>query len=80
MDVFLYAGALGGFLTRVPNGFRVDRPVLTIVAGKQPGAGFASGSPAKRHSTTVLRPPNPSQSLLRGAESGLSQVIGRRSL
>ena len=41
MNAFLEAGALGGFLTCVPNGFRVDRPILTIVAGEQPGAGFA---------------------------------------
>jgi len=32
---------LGGFLTRAPNGFRIDGPILAIVAGKQPGAGFA---------------------------------------
>jgi hypothetical protein len=41
MNVFLEAGALGGFLTCVPNGFRIDRPILTIVAGEQPGAGYA---------------------------------------
>src|SRR6266513_3148953 len=41
MNAFLEAGALGGFLTCVPNGFRIDGPILTIVAGKQPGAGFA---------------------------------------
>ena len=41
MNVFLEAGALRGFLTCVPNGFRIDRPILTTVAGKQPGAGFA---------------------------------------
>ena len=41
MNAFLEAGALGGFLTRVPNGFRIDRPILAIVAGEQPGAGFA---------------------------------------
>jgi len=37
---FLEAGALGGFLTCVPNGFRIDGPILAIVAGKQPGTGF----------------------------------------
>ena len=41
MHAFLDAGALGGVLTRVPNGFRIDRPILAVVAGKQPGAGFA---------------------------------------
>jgi len=41
MNAFLEAGALGGFLTCVPNGFRIDGPILTIVAGEQPGAGFA---------------------------------------
>jgi hypothetical protein len=41
MNVFLEAGATGGFLTRIPNGFRIDRPILAIVAGKQPGTGFA---------------------------------------
>ena len=41
MNAFLEAGALGGFLTCVPNGFRIDRPILTIVAGEQPGAGLA---------------------------------------
>ena len=41
MNAFLEAGALSGFLTGVPNGFGIDRPILTIVAGEQPGAGFA---------------------------------------
>ena len=41
MNAFLEAGTLGGFLTCVPNGFRIDRPILTIVAGEQPSAGFA---------------------------------------
>ncbi len=41
MNTFLEAGALRGFPTRVPNGFRVDGPILTIVAGKQPSAGLA---------------------------------------
>src|SRR5712692_180724 len=40
IHAFLDAGALGGFLTCVPNGFRIDRPILAIVAGKQPGTGF----------------------------------------
>ena len=31
----------GGFLTCEPNGFGIDGPILAIVAGKQPGAGFA---------------------------------------
>src|SRR5204862_3975413 len=31
MNAFLEAGALGGFLTCIPNGFRIDRPILTIV-------------------------------------------------
>ena len=34
------AGPLSSLLTCVPNGFRIDRPILAIVAGKQPGAGF----------------------------------------
>jgi hypothetical protein len=38
---FLETGALGVFLTRVPNGFRIDGLILAIVAGEQPGAGFA---------------------------------------
>ena len=41
MNAFLEAGALGGFLTGVPNSLRIDGPILTIVAGEQPGAGFA---------------------------------------
>src|SRR6516162_2179616 len=41
MNAFLEAGALRGFLTCVPNGFRIDGPILAVVAGKQPGAGFA---------------------------------------
>jgi hypothetical protein len=36
MNAFLDARALGGFPTCEPNSFRVDRPILTIVAGKQP--------------------------------------------
>ena len=40
MNAFLEARALSGFVARVPNGFRVDRPILAIVAGKQPGARF----------------------------------------
>jgi hypothetical protein len=40
MNTFLDAGALGGFLTGVPNGFGIDGPILAVVAGKQPGAGF----------------------------------------
>jgi len=40
MDAFLEAGVLGGFLTCVPNGFRIDGLILAIVAGEQPGAGF----------------------------------------
>ena len=43
MNAFLEAGALGGFLTCVPNGFRIDRPILAKVAGKQPGTGFPMG-------------------------------------
>src|SRR5207302_5565971 len=35
------ACALSGFPTCVPNGFGIDRPILAIVAGKQPSAGFA---------------------------------------
>src|SRR5215469_5513486 len=41
VHALLEAGALGGFMTRMPNGFRIDRSILAIVAGKQPGAGFA---------------------------------------
>jgi len=41
MHAFLDDGALGGFLTRVLNGFRIDGPILAKVAGEQPGAGFA---------------------------------------
>ena len=37
MNAFLEAGALGGFLTCVPNGFRIDGLILAIVAGEQPG-------------------------------------------
>jgi hypothetical protein len=40
MRAFLDAGALGRVLTRVPNGFRIDGPILAKVAGEQPGAGF----------------------------------------
>src|SRR6266702_6478435 len=41
MHAFLDAGALGGFLTRVPDCFGIDRSILAKVAGEQPGAGFA---------------------------------------
>jgi len=41
MNAFGEGGALGGLLTCVPNGFRIDGPILAIVAGEQPGAGFA---------------------------------------
>ena len=41
MNAFLKAGTLSGFPTGIPNGFGIDRPILTIVAGEQPGAGFA---------------------------------------
>ena len=41
MNAFLKAGVLGGFMTCVPNGFHIDGPILAIVAGKQPGAGFS---------------------------------------
>jgi hypothetical protein len=40
VNTFLNASALGGFLTGMPDGFRIDWPILAIVAGKQPGAGF----------------------------------------
>jgi len=40
MNTFLEAGALSSFLTCVPNGFRIDRPILAIVAGKKPSAEF----------------------------------------
>jgi len=40
MNAFLEARALSGVVARVPNGFRIDRPILAIVARKQPGAGF----------------------------------------
>src|SRR5215469_9996025 len=41
MNAFLDAHALGGFLTRAPNGFCIDRTILAIVAGKQP-VGFGT--------------------------------------
>jgi hypothetical protein len=41
VNTFLNASALGGFLTGMPDGFRIDWPILAIVAGKQPGAGFS---------------------------------------
>jgi len=42
MDVFLYARAMGGFPAGVPNGFCINGAILAaIVAGKQPGTGFA---------------------------------------
>ena len=40
VNVFLDARALGSFVARVPNGFRIDRPILAIVVGEQLGAGF----------------------------------------
>src|ERR1700730_1711197 len=44
MDVFLDARPVGGFLTRIPNRFRLYRliTVMLAVAWKQPGAGFSS--------------------------------------
>lgn len=41
MHAFPDAGALGGLVTRVPNGFRIDRSILAKDAGEQPDAGFA---------------------------------------
>jgi len=42
MDGFLDARAMGGFPAGAPNGFCINRAILAaIVAGKQPGAGFA---------------------------------------
>ena len=40
VNTLLNASALGGFLTGMPNSFRIDWPILAIVAGKQPDAGF----------------------------------------
>src|SRR3984893_17896154 len=43
MDVFLDARPVGGFLTRIPNRFRIDGliTVMAVVAWKQPGAGLS---------------------------------------
>ena len=40
MNAFLETGALSSSVARVPNGFRIDRPILAIVAGKKPSAEF----------------------------------------
>src|SRR2546428_12943824 len=39
---FLEAGSLGGFLARLPHGFRIDRLItaMVAVAGKKPHAGL----------------------------------------
>ena len=39
VHVFLYSRSLGSFLTRIPNRFRIDRPIraMVAVAWKQPG-------------------------------------------
>src|SRR6202022_1389964 len=44
MGAFLDARPLGGFLTCIPNRFRIDGliTVMAVVAWKQPGAGFSS--------------------------------------
>src|ERR1700676_1481118 len=43
MDAFLDARPQSGFLTRIPNRFRIDGliTVMAAVAWKQPGAGFS---------------------------------------
>jgi hypothetical protein len=43
MDAFLDVRSLGGIMTRMPNGFRIDRliPAVAVVAGKEPLAGFS---------------------------------------
>src|SRR5436853_6216637 len=45
MNAFLEACALSGFPTCVPNGLGIDRPIVAIVAGKQPSAGSAVVEP-----------------------------------
>src|SRR6267143_453666 len=43
MDAFFDARSLGGVMTRMPNGFRIDRLItaVVVVAGKEPFAGFS---------------------------------------
>src|SRR5437667_12652436 len=43
MNVFLDTRSFGRFLTRVPNRFRIDRPItaMVAVAWKQPSTGLA---------------------------------------
>jgi hypothetical protein len=43
MDTFLDVRSLGGVMTRMPNGFRIDGLITTVavVAGKEPLAGFS---------------------------------------
>ena len=43
MDAFLDVGSLGGVMTRMPNGFRIDGLITAgaVVAGKEPVAGFS---------------------------------------
>src|SRR6516165_3585075 len=48
VNTLLNASALGGFLTGMPNSFRIDWPILAIVAGKQPGA-VVTGTPPVTH-------------------------------
>jgi hypothetical protein len=58
VNTLLNASALGGFLTGMPNSFRIDWPILAIVAGKQPGA-VVTGTPPVTHTYTAagrLRP------------------------
>ena len=43
MDTFLDARSLGGVMTRMPNGFRIDREIsaVAVVAVKEPHTGFS---------------------------------------
>jgi hypothetical protein len=43
MNTFLEVRSLGGVMTRMPNGFRVDGLITAVaaVAGKEPFAGFS---------------------------------------
>ena len=43
MDAFLDVRSLGGVMTRMPNGFRIDGLItaVAVVAGKEPFAGFS---------------------------------------
>ena len=43
VDAFLDTGSLGGLMTRVPNGFHIDRPIPAAVAVAKTAGDYKPG-------------------------------------